>query len=539
MKYKSIYLLACAFMIIAFASCKKDLLKVNTNPTGVSPSNYDPNFTLSEVQMMYTGSTDYASEVWQTEWGNIGGYIQHTASVNTSFYSGDKYLFSPVNVGQYFFEAYQQQVEPVVDLLHLTANNPKLNNVHQMARIMRALVFQRLTDMYGDVPYFQAGLGYYDRIYTPVYDKQQDIYTDMLKEVSQAVDSLDVNGDIATGDLYYYTTTTNAASQVAQWKKFGNSLILRLAMRLTKVDPATAQSWVTKVANSCMQSNADDAIVQHNLSANTASENRDAWVILTQDSTDLNLCSTFVNMLRNDKDPRLNVFSYIFRTDDTTAAAQNGLPPGFIVGNGKTTLFDITTDSTYNKSLGMEGYSRPSPYVLNVGAPSMIISYAQTELLLADASVRWGIGGDASVHYVNGITAGVTEAAALYGAPAPTAAQINYLTNIGPTAYGNDPSSNTLNQINTQYWITCFMDEYEAWANWRRTSTVTSVLGVKGSPSLTPTDYTGNITNGTIPRRLTYPSSEALSNGANLAVAVAREKGGKDVQTNRVWWDTQ
>ena len=200
MKYKSIYLLACAFMIIAFASCKKDLLKVNTNPTGVSPSNYDPNFTLSDVQMMYTGSTDYASEVWQTEWGNVAGYIQQTASVNTSFYSGDKYLFSPVNVGQYFYEAYNQQVEPVVDLLHLTANNPKLNNIHQMARIMRALVFQRLTDMYGDVPYFQAGLGYYDRIYTPVYDTQQAIYTDMLKEVSQAVDSLDVNGDIATGD---------------------------------------------------------------------------------------------------------------------------------------------------------------------------------------------------------------------------------------------------------------------------------------------------------------------------------------------------
>jgi len=539
MKYKSIFLLACAFMIIAFASCKKDLLKVNTNPTGVSPSDYNTNFTLSDVQMMYTGSTDYASEVWQTEWGNVAGYIQQTASVNTSFYSGDKYLFSPVNVGQYFYEAYNQQVEPVVDLLHLTANNPKLNNIHQMARIMRALVFQRLTDMYGDVPYFQAGLGYYDRIYTPVYDTQQAIYTDMLKEVSQAVDSLDVNGDIATGDLYYYTgTSTTAASQVAQWKKFGNSLLLRLAMRLTKVDPSLAQTWVTKVATSCMQSNADDAIVQHNLSANTASENRDAWVILTQDSTDLNLCSTFVNMLRTDKDPRLNVFSYIFRTDDTTAAGQNGLPPGFIVGNGKTTLFDITTNSTYNKALGMEGYSRPSPYVLNIGAPTMVMSYAQTELLLADASVRWGIGGDAETHYNNGITAGVTEAAALYGAPAPSAAQINYLINIGPTKY--DPNNVPLNQINTQYWITCFMDEYEAWANWRRTSTGSpGTKDPSGYPMLTPTDYTGNITNGTIPRRLTYPSSEALSNGANLNAAIAREKGGKDVQTNRVWWDTQ
>lgn len=537
MKYKSIYLLACAFMIIAFASCKKDLLKVNTNPTGVSPSNYNPNFTLTDVQMMYTGSTDYASEVWQTEWGNVGGYIQHTASVNTSFYSGDKYLYSPVNVGQYFFEAYNQQVEPVVDLLHLTANNPKMNNLHQMARIMRALVFQRLTDMYGDVPYFQAGLGYYDRIYTPVYDKQQDIYTDMLKEVSQAVDSLDVNGDIATGDLYYYAgTSTTAASQVAQWKKFGNSLILRLAMRLTKVDPATAQSWVTKVAGSCMQSSADDAIVQHNTSANSTAWNRDAWVILTQDSTDLNLCSTFIDTLKKFKDPRINTFSYIFQTRDTTAAGQKGLPPGFIVGNGTTTLFDITQNPSWNKKSGMEGYSRPSSYVLSYSAPTMVMSYAQTELLLADASVRWGIGGDAATHYVNGVTAGVTQVAALYGSPAPTAAQINYLTKIGPTAYN---PNNALIQINTQYWITCFMDEYEAWANWRRTSTGTSGKNLEGAPTLIPTDYTGNITNGTIPRRLTYPPSESFSNGKNLATAVAREKGGQDLQTNRVWWDTE
>src|SRR6202012_6268388 len=110
---------------------------------------------------------------------------------------------------------YAQQVEPVVDLLHLTDNKPQYANLHQIARIMRALVFQRITDMYGDVPYFQAGLGYYDRIYTPVYDTQQAIYNDMLKEVSQAVDSLDVNGDVATGDLYYYTGSTAPGAAAA------------------------------------------------------------------------------------------------------------------------------------------------------------------------------------------------------------------------------------------------------------------------------------------------------------------------------------
>ena len=68
---------------------------------------------------------------------------------------------------------------------------------------MKALVFERITDVYGDVPYFQAGEAYHESVYFPAYDKQKDIYTDMLKEVSQAVDSLDENADKPVGDMFY------------------------------------------------------------------------------------------------------------------------------------------------------------------------------------------------------------------------------------------------------------------------------------------------------------------------------------------------
>src|SRR6202034_1056264 len=112
----------------------------------------------------------------------------------------------------------------------------------QMARIMKAMIFEQLTDLYGDIPYFQAGLGYYDRIYAPVYDKQQVIYADLLKEVSQATDSLDKNADKPTGDILYSQTN----NQIAEWQMFGNSLLLRMAMRLTKVDAPTAQKYVTQ-----------------------------------------------------------------------------------------------------------------------------------------------------------------------------------------------------------------------------------------------------------------------------------------------------
>ena len=89
-------------------------------------------------------------------------------------------------------------------------------------------------------------------------------------------------------------------------------------------------------------------------------------------------------------------------------------------------------------------------------------------------------------------------------------------------------SANSLAQINTEYWVyegTIF-DFDEAWSNWRRS----------GYPVLTPVNYPGNFTNGTIPRRQAYPTGEASSNPTNYKSAAAALTGG-DVYTGRVWWD--
>src|ERR1700744_5050806 len=193
MKLKPLYYIAAAVLLLAYASCKKDLTNANINPTTSTPENYNPNFLMTEVQLMYTGSTDFGAENWYDEWGEIAEFIQHTSSTSTAFYSGDKYLNNVGGFGVYFDHSYIYQVQPAVELYQLTLNKPQYRNLHQIARLMKALIFERITDIYGDIPYSQAGLGYYSHIFTPVYDKQQDIYTDLIKEVTQATDSLNAN----------------------------------------------------------------------------------------------------------------------------------------------------------------------------------------------------------------------------------------------------------------------------------------------------------------------------------------------------------
>jgi hypothetical protein len=515
MRVTTLYILAAGCVAMALGSCKKELLDINKNPTATIASGYDPNFLLTTVQLMYTGSTDFGAENWQTEWGEIAGFIQHISSTNTAYYSGDKYLNTVGNFGVYFDHSYIYQVQPVVELYELTLNNPLYKNLHQIARIMKALVFERITDIYGDIPYFQAGLGYYTRIYSPVYDKQQDIYTDLLKEVSQATDSLDVNADYPTGDVFY---SSYGSTQINEWITFGNTLLLRMAMRLTKVDPTTAQTYVTQVLGLTMSSNNDNAIVEHELGSET--QNRDAWSIIQEDSGDLKLCSTYIDSLQFNNDPRLPYMSEIYATEDTTSADQIGLPPGFIIG-GSNPAIDITQQPTY-PAMGMEGYSRFNDNILSYTAPNLILTYAESEFLLADAAKRWGIGGDPATHYKNGVLAAITQLAAFGDNSTidPGLAEAYYDAHPYNDAVG-------LSQINTQFWLSTVMNEYESWSNWRRT----------GYPALTPTNYTGNVTGGTIPRRLEYPTSEKVTNGANYQAAVARLQGG-DLLTSRMWWDT-
>ena len=248
--------------------------------------------------------------------------------------------------------------------------------------------------------------------------------------------------------------------------------------------------------------------------------------------------------MKTRNDPRLPIVAWIAYgldndgnfpgTADTKASDQIGLPPGYIIGglNPAINLDSLAGDSLPKE--GLSGYSRISPNLLSISAPSLILTNSETQLLLADAAQRWGIGGDPATLYKNGVEAAFMQLAA-YG---PQAALTKAQADAYIAAYPYNPVTG-LSQINLQYWLCTLMDEYEAWSNWRRTSTAanTPATGPGGYPGLTPTHYPGNISNSTIPRRLTYPPSQRVTNLANYNKAVAGLPGGDKV-TSRVWWDT-
>jgi hypothetical protein len=521
-------------LLICTTGCRKDFDTINTNPSTYSQATFNPNYVLTSAQLGYSGSEDFSYDTWRANLIYCSTMIQGFSSV-IGYWAGDKYILNAGYTAAYWgFSAatttsgdgaYPEQVRPIVDVVQSTTGKPQYNNLHQIARIMRALIFERITDLYGDVPYSQAGLGYYDKDYFPVYDKQQDIYTDLLKEVSDATSLLNPAGDIATGDMYY-------KGNVAEWKKFGNTLLLRIAMRLSKIDPATAQTYVLKAYGNTMTSNADDAFLLGDATGGRTTTNRNSQILLGdggQENFYTRWSQTFINQLKSTNDPRLSAVAVtnLYVNDGTkvqnpgansTAAVQKGMP------NGKdlsaTPSISIYSDPSYTT---FTDYSSPSPALIKRNGPTFVLTYGESELLLADAAQRFGIAGSAAQHYHDGVKAAITylseyDAAATVSSTAAEA----YIT---ANPYN---AANGLSQINTQYWVltNTMLDFYESWSNWRRS----------GFPVLTPVVYPGNNTNGTIPHRFPYPVSEAGANTANYNAAHNSVPGG-DVLTSHVWWD--
>ncbi|MDB5157401.1 MAG: hypothetical protein JWR50_2108 [Mucilaginibacter sp.] len=531
----TIYSALVSVGLLLSTGCTKDFSKLNTDPTAFSATNFDPNYLLTTAQLDYTGSQDFSYDTWRANLIYSSTLIQGFAT-SIGYWAGDKYLLNNTDYTAAYWEspgggdgAYSEQVKQIVDVLTTTDGKPQYNNLHQIARITKALIFERITDLYGDVPYSEAGQGFYKKILFPKYDAQKDIYNDLIAELKDATAKLDPKGDIPSGDAIYH-------GNIAQWQRFGNSLLLRVGMRLVKVDPTTAKAVAASVVGKTMI-DGDDAFVKNDATGGRPTVNRVSQVLLGgPENQYVKWSQTFIDILQGKTkhtdpvaaipDPRLAVISVTKANigvtgGDNNPADQKGQPNGYDLSG--TAGLDISSAPGYTT---LDAYSNPSTNLIGLGAPTFIFTYGESELLLADAAERFGVGGDAATHYKQGVEAAMTYLKQYNASATISLADADKYITANPYVAGETG----LKMINTQIWelTNTMLDFYESWANWRRT----------GYPVLTPVNYPGNVTGGTIPRRFPYPLYEASSNPTNYTAAHNAVPGG-DGLAGRVWWDSK
>lgn len=532
-----------ALSLMAVISSCSDFGDVNIDPEHMNETNVPHEMLFTNAQHQGLGS-DW--DVWRMGCIYAGQWMQHLASLE-NWWSYAIYSWNDSYSGSYWdiYSGDRGAVRDITNVMYLWKDDEAHTADYNMARIMRVYIMHRMTDLYGDIPYSQAGQ---PAAYSyPVYDRQQDIYADMLNELNEAQTNLQGAGTapLGTHDVYFQGNTE-------QWRKFANSLMLRLAMRMSKVDAESARRWVqTAVSNGLLQSVADNVKLEHPEGTTTDDSSEPYAKIFSHEARgEFFLSNVFVDMLKNTDDPRLALIGTVcadptishqagsaFQYGNSDPTIQNGLPIGY--NNDPTSNWFIGKDyPEFNNAEVLDSYqsrySTVNRYTYsNPHSQTYLVTYAQQQLLLAEAAWRGWVEGSPQSYYEQGVRAAMeqfsqyTNASALYNQYLTPEAISNYLLE-NPF----DPND-ALRQINTQYWITCFCDEYESFANWRRSGYPELVSAQRPS-----NPYPQCATDGSIPRRFQYPSTESQVNMEHYNEAVQRMSGG-DTFMSRVWWDVQ
>ncbi|HYF68206.1 MAG TPA: SusD/RagB family nutrient-binding outer membrane lipoprotein [Ohtaekwangia sp.] len=512
------YILICVTLLLG-AGCDNDFVEVNTDPYQVTK--VDPALLFAGSQRIHTGT-------WEGDHTIVQHFVNpynQGATLGFNFNENIDGIQNPK-----WNQIFPGPVRNLQQAIQLLGEGTERINLLSMIRIWKAQAFMSLVDTYGDVPYFESGRAVSDLIYFPTYDDDAAIYDDLYKEITEALAALNPGADYVSEDLFYGNNGSNpagnAAVQVAQWKKLGNSLLLRLGMRYSKIDPTKAEAIVSEAfAGGVMTSNSDNAYIAYGNGAVDADNNN-----LRNFSYFYYAAEPFVDQLKSTNDPRGQFIlanfddpaSVVNDTDpDTDLANQFGVPIGVI----STALADPEGPYRGGRVGGLD-YSQMNIWTIaSPAAPEFWVTYAQTSLLLAEAAVRDWVAGDPQSFYENAIRADL-EVYSLYPNTTPIPEE-------DVNAYLEDPvvdfslattDEEAIELINTQYWVVNICNGTEAFANFRRS----------GYPDLAP-NLSNNLLEGGFARRMSYPDREASANAENYAAAAA--KFGGDNLLSRVFWD--
>jgi hypothetical protein len=412
----------------------------------------------------------------------------------------DKYIIDATDQDRPWQQMYSGALNDL-KFVETRANAEKKPNYEAISLIMQAYIFQNMTDIYGDVPFSEAlkGESANGGVTTPKFDKQQDIYKGIIAMVDKGLALLNPDDETVPGadDLIY-------GGDLDEWWKFGNTLKLKMYMRMSQADPAGAQAGIMGLDTSGAEflDEGEDALVHFTTTKFNTNPLYSAISGLNN-TPNLIASKTSIDYLQNTNDERIDVF-YIPNA--------SGAHVGIAQGHGPN--FPNPAAETSTK------YSRPSPNVAGPEAPVIFMSAAESKFLQAEATARgWltSMGTDKDL-YEEGVRASYS----FWGLD-PDAADsvLNSTMGAYPAAATADEKARA---IYIQKWVAMNSTQsIESWIEHRR------VFARDANQFLKPSEES-TLPANLLPARLSYPSVELTRNAANVPNVKL---------TDPVWWDAQ
>ncbi len=516
MKFNTNYLAGIGLTaLLALNGCDKDFEETNSNPN--SPEAVSSDLLLPNIIRSTT------NEIAGKSWGYGNLVMQQTAKIQ--FTNEDRYNWGPQgNPYSTFYNALRD-----INNVILISGKAGQQNYLGIAKVMRANLYSFMTDAYGELPYSEA-IQAKSEINYPKFDTQEDIYKGILAELSEANQLLGSSAEQVEGDILF-------DGNIQNWKKFANSLRLRILMRLSDRNNPSAemQAILANPAQSpIFTSNLDHTALQY---LGDVPNQHPLYTTRSGSFDEIRLSDKMENVLKQLDDPRL--FAYAQPTNASGAGIlgleddYQGVPNG--LGDEEALQFSPSGDPTkggsnYLSRVGLLWSCSACTSLANpVGYQAILMSYSELQFILAEARERGFITiGSAEEYYKNGIRASVDYYKGRYTLiNLPQIASKLVLDNSyfqqADVAYSGS-SQEKLSKIGTQKWLALFFTGMEGWYDWRRT----------GYPQIVPGPAAFI---NSVPVRFIYPGSVQSLNKENYEEAIARQ--GEDALTTRVWWDVK
>lgn len=479
-------------MLLLLVASACNLEELNVDPLRVDDAPITVILPTAQANLVW-GINDFAAQ-------STSSFLQYMTGTLNVQNNVTRYAYLEANFDQtwsnHFYSGAMKDFKTVIE----KSTTEGATHYRGITKIMMAMCIGQIVDLWGDAPYAQAfDIEQYPQ---PVFDQGQTLYTQLFTLLDEGIADLNTTSTYSPtrNDLIFPATTEAAwrSGSLPRWIKAANGLKARYHNHLSKVDPqgsADAALAALAATGGVFVSNAEEMKVSFGTTNDTAGP-WFSFMLGTFGLNNINVCATFVDMLKDRVGPGVNDPRLPFYIAANTGGQYIGTPLG------------ATSIGTTNSRLGS--------YANSAAAPTNLLTYAEIKFIEAEARFRKGQFVEAAAAHNAAVKASI--------------ARVTGSANVGYEAMYASETDVTievdgLRKIFTEKYIAMFL-QTEAWTDWRRSIPAGAAGTVSGIPTLAPPAT--NETSGVFPRRFLYPQNEVVANRANVPA---------NTRTGKVFWD--